>query len=73
MFKTVSLPAATWQSVIRRLTVEVGADDTSRKWAAAIQEQLSGAVTVKVSKSKGSVELKAGKGGDLRGLIDHMG
>lgn len=67
MFTTVSLPRSTWQSILRRLTSEVGADDESRKWAAAaIQEQVSGAVKVKASRS-GSVEMKAGKGGDLRG------
>lgn len=28
-FKTVSLPAETWAQIVRRLTVEVGADDAS--------------------------------------------
>lgn len=67
MFKTVSLPAATWDKIVRRLTVEVGADDTSREWAGAIQEQASGAVKVRVTGS--SVQFKAGKGGDLRGML----
>lgn len=64
MFKTVSLPADMWIKIVRRLTAEVGADDTSRQWAGAIAEQTSGAV--KVRTTGGSVQLKAGKGGDLR-------
>lgn len=46
MFKTVSLPAEMWAKIVRRLTVEVGADDASRRWAGAITEQTSGAVRV---------------------------
>lgn len=68
MFKTVSLPAETWAKITRRLTVEVGADDESRRLAAAITEQTSGAVSVKAGRG-GSVSLKAGKGGDLRGFL----
>lgn len=68
MFKTVSLPADTWAKITRRLTAEVGADDASRQWAAAITEQTSGAVKVRAVRG-GGVELKAGKGGDLRGFL----
>ncbi len=68
MFKTVSLPADMWVKIVRRLTAEVGADDASRVWAAAIQEQASGSVSVKTSRG-GGVSLKAGKGGDLRGFL----
>ena len=50
MFKTVSLPADMWAAIVRRLTVEVGADDASRKLAGAITEQISGAVHVKTSR-----------------------
>ena len=67
MFKTVSLPASAWEKIVRRLTVEVGADDASREWAGAIKEQISGAVKVHVTSS--SVQFKAGKGGDLRGML----
>jgi hypothetical protein len=67
MFKTVSLPAGTWDKIVRRLTVEVGADDASREWAGSIQEQASGTVKVRVTGS--SVQFKAGKGGDLRGML----
>lgn len=67
MFKTVSLPADMWAKIVRRLTVEVGADDESRRYAAAITEQTSGAVTVKTTRRV--VTLKAGKGGDLRNLL----
>jgi len=67
MFKTVSLPAETWVKIVRRLTAEVGADDASRVWAGAITEQTSGAV--KVSATRSSVSFKAGKGGDLRGML----
>lgn len=68
MFKTVSLPADLWAKITRRLTVEVGADDESRRWASAITEQTSGAVKVRAMRG-GAVELKAGKGGDLRGFL----
>ncbi len=67
MFKTVSLPAATWDKIVRRLTVEVGADDASRELAAMITEQTSGAVKVRATGS--TVHMKAGKGGDLRGML----
>ena len=67
MFKTVSLPAATWDKIVRRLTVEMGADDASRQLAGAITEQTSG--SVKVRATGGSVQFKAGKGGDLRGML----
>jgi hypothetical protein len=46
----------------------VGADDESRKWADAITEQTSGAVSVKTGRG-GTVNLKAGPGGDLRGFL----
>lgn len=52
MFKTVSLPAATWDKIVRRLSAEVGADDASRVWAAMIQEQTNGAVKVKTQVSR---------------------
>ncbi len=69
MFKTVSLPESTWAKIIRRLTVEVGADDASRLLAGAITEQTSGSVVVK-AQSNGSISLKVGKaGGDLRGFL----
>lgn len=42
MFKTVYLPAETWAKIVRRLTLEVGADDESRKWGDLIHEQTSG-------------------------------
>ena len=67
MFKTVSLPAGTWDQIVRRLTAEVGADDKSREWAGAIAEQTSGAVKVLVTGS--SVQFNACKGGDLRGML----
>lgn len=67
MFKTVSLPAATWDKIVRRLTVEVGADDASRQLAGTLTEQLSGAVKVRVTGS--NVQINAGKGGDLRGML----
>ena len=51
MFKTVSLPAGTWDKIVRRLTVEVGADDASRQLAGAITEQTSGAVKVRATAS----------------------
>ena len=60
MFKTVSLTAETWVKIVRRLTVEMGANDDSRVWADAITEQTSGSVTGR------SVTLSAGRGGDLR-------
>lgn len=67
MFKTVSLPADTWQKIVRRLTVEVGADDASRLLAGMITEQIDG--SVKVRATKNSVQFTAGKGGDLRGML----
>lgn len=69
MFKTVSLPADMWAKIVRRLTAQVGADDESRKWAAAITEQTSGAVKVTTSRGGSTVRLSAGKGGDLRGFL----
>jgi hypothetical protein len=63
--KTVTLPAETWAKLVRRLTVEVGANDESRAWARAIEEQASGAVIVKVSRS--GIRL-ATKNGDLRSM-----
>lgn len=57
-FKTVSLPSDVWAKINRRLTVEVGADDESRKWAGMIDEQ--------VKATRGSVEVRAPRGGDLR-------
>lgn len=67
MFKTVSLPAEMWAKIVLRLTAEVGADDASRLWAGAITEQVSG--DVKVSVTRSSIQFKAGKGGDLRGML----
>jgi hypothetical protein len=67
MFKTVSLPTETWEKIVRRLTAEVGADDASRRWAGAIAEQTSGAVKVRATSR--SVQFKAGKGADLRGML----
>ncbi len=69
MFKTVSLPASTWALIVRRLTVEVGADDASRKLAEQITEQTSGAVKVKTARKGTCVEFTAGKGGDLRKMF----
>ncbi len=66
-FKTVSLPADTWQKIVRRLTVEVGADDASRLLADQITEQTSG--SVKVRATGRTVSFKAGKGGDLRDML----
>ena len=67
MFKTVSIPAETWDKIVRRLSVEVGANDESRQWARLITEQTSGAVKVRTTGR--SISLKAGKGGDLRGFL----
>lgn len=69
MFKTVSLPADAWDKIVRRLTVEVGADDASRKLAKAITEQTSGAIKVTTSRGGSTVRLSAGKGGDLRNFL----
>ncbi len=63
-FKTVSLPSDVWAKINRRITVEVGADDESRKWAGMIDEQVKGSVKVKAT--RGSVEVRAPRGGDLR-------
>lgn len=65
--KTVALMPDIWAKVVRRLTVEVGANDESRRWAAMIEEQISGKVQVRLH--RGSVSVKAGKGGDLRNLL----
>lgn len=65
--KTVTLTPETWANIVRRLTTEVGADDDSRRWAAMITEQTSGAV--KVTATRGGVQIKAGKGGDLRKML----
>ena len=67
--KTVTLMPGTWAKIIRRLTVEVGADDESRRWAAMIEEQINGKVQVRAH--RGGVTFKAGKGGDLRGLLEN--
>lgn len=69
MFKTVSLPAETWAKIVRRLTVEVGADDASRLLADEITAQTSGKLKVKATRGGTNVQLTAGKGGDLRKLI----
>lgn len=67
MFKTVSLPADTWAKLVRKLTVEVGSDDESRKLAGAITEQINGSVKVRATSK--AVHFKAGPGGDLRGML----
>ena len=69
--KTVCLPDDTWIAIVRRLTAQVGADDTSRRWAALITEQTSARMTVRSTKG-GGVMLRAGKGGDLRGVVEAM-
>lgn len=71
--KTVTLPEDVWAKITRRLTVEVGANDESRRWAQMIEEQTRGAVQVKVGRGGRSVSLKAGEGGDLRGFLGIKG
>lgn len=72
MMKTVCLPAETWAKITRRLTVEVGADDDSRQWAALIQEQAAGGITVRATRGGMTVRMKAPKGGDLRGVLERL-
>jgi hypothetical protein len=69
MFKTVSLPAETWALIVRRLTVEVGADDASRQLATQITDQTTGAMKVKATRGGTNVQITAGKGGDLRKML----
>lgn len=66
MFKKVSLSEETWQKIVGKLT-GAGADDETRCLAGAIEEQTSGAVVVRASSK--SVQFKARKGGDLRGML----
>ncbi len=70
--KTVCLPDATWAALTRQLTVAVGSDDRSRELAALITEQTSGRMTVRPAKGGANVTLRAGKGGDLRGVVEAL-
>ena len=68
-FKSVALLESHWGAVCA--TLELG-NDADKRNAAMIREQLSGAV--KVTATRGTVTMKAPRGGDLRGAIvaDHL-
>lgn len=60
--KSVTLLNDQWQDLLAIL--KASPHDRARSLQACIDEQISGAVKVRVT--RGSVHLKAGKGGDLR-------
>lgn len=65
MFKSVSLPAQTWEAICRVIDSSPSNDD--HRFASVLREQLDG--SVKVTATRHSIKLKAGKGGDLRGFL----
>lgn len=64
-FKTIALPASTWEDIAESLE-SVGTDD-SRRRALLIREQLSGAI--KVTATRTTARISAKKGGDIRDSV----
>lgn len=65
MFKAINLPKTAWRNIVKQLEGEGSTE--SKEYAALIEEQLNGSVTIKTVRSGGCVA-KAAKGGDLRGM-----
>lgn len=65
LFKTVKLPGDTWSSITA--TLERLNTEETKRWASLIREQATG--QIKVTTSRATTRISAGKGGDVRNSI----